>query len=146
MRSERFGLFVLRHDETTPWRIVPREFGSRLEPTVRGLDSGSGRHCDGGDEERGAYFPEWRGVRTKQHTYVRWISGEEELFDNLADPYQMHSLSLDAAEPDALVRLRFRASDLLSAAHDDFLPGDGYRNWYDDCRNLVRTALGPVPA
>ena len=39
-----------------------------------------------------------------------------------------------------------RLSELLAAAHDDFRPGTGYGEWYDDFRNLVRTGLGPVPA
>jgi arylsulfatase A-like enzyme len=94
----------------------------------------------------GTTWPEWRGVRTKQHTYVRWLTGAEELYDNLADPYQMENLAENGAEPEALVRLRFRLSDLLAAAHDDFRPGTDYSDWYDNCRNLVRTALGPVPA
>jgi len=29
-----------------------------------------------------------RGVRTKQYTYVRWLNGAEELYDNATDPYQ----------------------------------------------------------
>jgi len=95
---------------------------------------------------RGYDFPEWRGVRTKQHTYVRWLDGAEELFDNLADPYQMDNLAAGGAEPAALVSLRSRLSELLAVAHDAFLPGDGYRGWYDDCRNLLRTGLGPVPS
>jgi arylsulfatase A-like enzyme len=95
--------------------------------------------------ESGTSWPEWRGVRTKQYTYVRWLAGAEELYDNLADPYQMANLAENGAEPEALVRLRSRLSDLLAAAHDDFRPGTDYSDWYDDCRNLVRTALGPVP-
>jgi hypothetical protein len=87
---------------------------------------------------------EWRGVKTKQYTYCRWLSGEEELYDNLEDPYQMQNLAPDGAQPAALDRLRSRLSDLLAAAHDDFRPGTGYGEWYDDRRNLVRTALGPV--
>lgn len=50
------------------------------------------------------------------------------------------------AEPSTLARLRSRLSELLAAAHDDFRPGTGYGEWYDDRRNLVRTGLGPVPA
>lgn len=95
--------------------------------------------------ETGTTWPEWRGVRTKQYTYVRWLAGGEELYDNLADPYQMANLAEGGAEPEVLVRLRSRLSDLLAVAHDDFRPGTGYGDWYDDCRNLVRTALGPVP-
>jgi len=95
--------------------------------------------------ETGTMYPEWRGVRTKQYTYVRWLAGAEELYDNLADPYQMQNLAQGGAEPEALVRLRAQLSDLLAAADDDFRPGTGYSDWFDDCRNLVRTALGPVP-
>jgi hypothetical protein len=93
----------------------------------------------------GGVWPEWRGVRTRQYTYVRWLAGEEEIYDNLADPYQMSNLAGNGAEPEALVHLRAQLTDLLAVAHDDLLPGTGYSDWYDDCRNLIRTALGPVP-
>jgi len=93
----------------------------------------------------GTTYPEWRGVRTKQYTYFRWLAGGEELYDNLADPYQMENLAESSAEPEVLARLRSRLSDLLATAHDDFRPGPGYGEWFDDRRNLVRTALGPVP-
>jgi len=95
--------------------------------------------------QTGTMWPEWRGVRTRQHTYVRWLSGAEELYDNLEDPYQMANLAAGSAEPEALLHLRSRLSELLAVAHDDFRPGTDYGDWYDDCRNLVRTALGPVP-
>jgi arylsulfatase A-like enzyme len=95
--------------------------------------------------ETGTSWPEWRGVRTQQHTYIRWLAGAEELYDNWADPYQMTNLAQDGAEPEALVRLRTRLSELLATAHDDFRTGVEYSDWYDDCRDLVRTALGPVP-
>jgi arylsulfatase A-like enzyme len=95
--------------------------------------------------ETGTSWPEWRGVRTKQYTYVRWLSGAEELYDNVADPYQLANLAEGDARPDALAVLRSRLAELLGAAHDDFRPGTGYSDWYDDCRNLIRTALGPVP-
>ncbi len=34
---------------------------------------------------------------------------------------------------------------LMADAHDEFLPGTAYAEWFDEERNLVRTALGPVP-
>lgn len=95
--------------------------------------------------DTGTLWPEWRGVRTKQYTYVRWLAGAEELYDNLADPYQLTNLAENGAEPEALPSLRRRLSDLLAAAHDDFRAGKDYGDWYGDCRNLLRTALGPVP-
>jgi arylsulfatase A-like enzyme len=135
--------------------------GLPVPSEVDGVDlSGivTGRHRDGREEvlighyssgelsfETGTTWPEWRGVRTKQYTYVRWLAGAEELYDNLADPYQMTNLAENGAEPEALLRLRGRLVDLLATAHDDFRPGTDYTDWYDDCRNLLRTALGPVP-
>ena len=94
--------------------------------------------------QSGTEWPEWRGIKTKQFTYCRWLAGGEELYDNLVDPYQMKNLAAGGAEPDVLNRLRARLKDLLAAAHDDFRPGTGYGEWYDNRRNLVRTGLGPV--
>ena len=95
--------------------------------------------------QTGTSFPDWQGVRTKQFTYLRWLAGAEDLYDNLADPYQMKSLAADDDNPDVLAHLRSQLSDLFANAHDDVHPGTDYAHWYDDCRNLVRTALGPVP-
>jgi hypothetical protein len=83
-------------------------------------------------------------VRTERHTYVRWLTGEEELYDNLEDPYQLRNLAEGTVDTVTLARLRASLSDLLAEAHDEFLPGTAYAAWYDDERNLVRTALGPV--
>lgn len=96
--------------------------------------------------QTGTEWPEWRGIKTKQYTYWQWLAGGEELYDNLADPYQMIDLAATGAEPEALDRLRSRLQDLLAIAHDDFRPGTGYGEWYDDLRNLVATGLGPVPS
>ena len=32
----------------------------------------------------------------------------------------------------------------MPGAHDEFAAGTAYADWYDDQRNLVKTALGPV--
>ncbi|MFO1069705.1 MAG: hypothetical protein U1E14_14395, partial [Geminicoccaceae bacterium] len=43
--------------------------------------------------------PEWWGVRTLRYTYVEYINGDRELYDNQADPLQLRNLycSADAA-------------------------------------------------
>jgi len=87
-------------------------------------------------------WPELRGVRTQQYTYVKWFSGREELFDNQADPYQMKNLA--GSDHQTAARLRKRLDDLLADAHDDFLAGPAYASWYDNERNIVRTGLGPA--
>ena len=89
-------------------------------------------------------WPEWRGVRTRQHTYVRWLNGAEELYDNLEDPLQFRNLFDGRNAPAAMNRLRSRLDDLLKEAHDEFLPGTRYGEWFTPERNLIRTALGPV--
>ncbi len=95
--------------------------------------------------DSGTHFPEWRAVRTKTHTYVKWLKdAREELFDNLSDPYQMTNLAESGHDLPTLRRLRSTLKDLLAEAHDEFLPGTAYAHWYDDTRNLIRTPLGPV--
>ncbi len=99
----------------------------------------------------GAPFLEWRGVHTGRWTYFRWLrrperaEAAEELYDNEADPYQMTNLVASADHSERLDSLRNKLTVLLAKAHDDFLPGTAYADWYDADRNLIRTALGPVP-
>jgi len=95
--------------------------------------------------QTGTRWPEWRGVKTRQFTYCKWLTGGEELYDDLEDPYQMTNLAEGGKADAVLERMRGRLKDFLAAAHDDFRPGDRYGAWYDDRRNLVRTGLGPVP-
>jgi arylsulfatase A-like enzyme len=95
--------------------------------------------------DTGTNWPEWRAVRTRTHTYAKWLAeGREELYHNLDDPCQMTNLAEGQQDLPVLRRLRARLTDLLADAHDEFLPGTAYADWYDDERNLQRTALGPV--
>ncbi|MHC4671736.1 MAG: sulfatase family protein [Planctomycetota bacterium] len=94
--------------------------------------------------ETGTRWPEWRGVRTERYTYCRWLTGKEELYDSLEDPYQMRDLVKGQKDLPTLKKLRSRLKDLLADAHDEFLPGNAYSDWYDGERNLVKTSLGPV--
>lgn len=52
--------------------------------------------------------PEYQGVRTRRYTYVEYVTGEVELFDNEEDPAQLHNVAATAprellAELSALV-------------------------------------------
>ena len=89
-------------------------------------------------------WPEWRGIRTKDYTYCRWLNGPEELYDNVADPYQMRNLCDGRGEPAVLRRLRSRLKDLLHEAHDEFLSGNQYGAWLNQDRDVIRNALGPI--
>jgi arylsulfatase A-like enzyme len=134
--------------------------GIRIPQEVDGTDLSRvilGKEKDGREEvligsytshwdffQTGTRWPEWRGIKTKQYTYCKWLTGEEELYDDMEDPFQMKNLAAGTAEPPVLKRLRGRLKDFLEAAHDDFLPGTAYGGWYDERRNLLRTGLGPV--
>jgi arylsulfatase A-like enzyme len=71
-------------------------------------------------------IPEWRGVRTKTHTYVETLDGPWMLYDNVADPYQLRNL---VAEADAETTRAELATDLegwLARLRDQFLPLEAY--------------------
>jgi arylsulfatase A-like enzyme len=94
--------------------------------------------------QTGTLWPEWRGIRTGRYTYCKWLTGEEELYDDLQDPYQMNNLATGRKELPMLQRMRKTLKHLLAAAHDQFQPGTAYADWYNDDRRLLRTGLGPV--
>lgn len=96
--------------------------------------------------QTGTKWPEWRGVFTGRYTYVQWLTGEEELYDNAVDPYQMNNVVKDPGYLTTVEALRSRLKQLLSEAHDDFRPGDEYGPWFTPDRKLVKTGLGPVPS
>jgi arylsulfatase A-like enzyme len=43
--------------------------------------------------------PEFQGLRTADHTYVEYITGEKELYDNRRDPYQLQNRAAKAEAP-----------------------------------------------
>lgn len=73
---------------------------------------------------------EYRGVRTRRHTYVRDLSGPWLLFDNARDPYQMRNLVHDPAHADWRTTLDDELNRLLEKLGDEFLPAKEYlRRW-----------------
>ena len=48
--------------------------------------------------------PVFTGVRTTRHTYVRYTTGEQELYDNVPDPDQLDNLA-STADPALLTSL-----------------------------------------
>lgn len=83
-------------------------------------------------------------MKTKRHTYARWITGETELYDDLADPEQMNDLSADPDHAGVVDELEATLQSLLTEAHDAFLPGNAYVEWIDRERNIIETGAGPV--
>jgi arylsulfatase A-like enzyme len=85
---------------------------------------------------------QWRGVRSKTHTYVKYLNGRELLFDNIADPHQMENRIGDEGHRSLREAMRRRLKQLLAESHDDLLPGTHYADWYDETRTVVRTGRG----
>ncbi|MCX7011907.1 MAG: sulfatase [Candidatus Sumerlaeota bacterium] len=87
---------------------------------------------------------EWRGVRTRDAMFVRWLNGKEELFDLRADPLEMNNLA-ERDEGRALrARMEARLNDLMARRGDELVPCDHYRSWLDSQRRVVRNAFGPL--
>ena len=74
-----------------------------------------------------------------------WLDGEEELYNNVNDPFQMENLAENDKDPVQLEAMRRKLEVLLKEAHDEFLPGTEYAAWFDpETRDVIRTALGSV--
>ena len=69
---------------------------------------------------------EYRGVRSRQYTYVRALDGPWLLFDNRNDPYQMDNLIGRPSHRAVQERLEARLRHWLAAMGDEFLPGTEY--------------------
>eukprot|EP00603_Paraphysomonas_imperforata_P003352 CAMPEP_0114421732 /NCGR_PEP_ID=MMETSP0103-20121206/5236_1 /TAXON_ID=37642 ORGANISM="Paraphysomonas imperforata, Strain PA2" /NCGR_SAMPLE_ID=MMETSP0103 /ASSEMBLY_ACC=CAM_ASM_000201 /LENGTH=448 /DNA_ID=CAMNT_0001590275 /DNA_START=74 /DNA_END=1417 /DNA_ORIENTATION=- len=69
---------------------------------------------------------EYRGIRTRQYTYVRSLHSAWLLYDNTKDPHQMNNL-VDAHDyADVQRLLETQLQEKLKALNDDFLPGLEY--------------------
>lgn len=69
---------------------------------------------------------EARGLRTERFTYVEDLDGPWLLYDNEADPHQLHNLAGDPAAAQVQDELAGRLHRRLDALGDAFLPGERY--------------------
>jgi len=85
---------------------------------------------------------EWRALRDKRYTYAIYrVDGLELLFDNLADPWQMHDLSHDSAHVAVRDRFRQMLAGRMAELNDTFEACTWYRDhWTDGNRNILRSA------
>ena len=74
---------------------------------------------------------EYRGVRTRRHTYVRDLGGPWLLFDNQADPCQLHNLCNDPAAAGLQAKLECLLSRELANTRDAFEPAEHYIAQWD---------------
>ena len=88
--------------------------GRSLVPLLRSASAAPDWRTDFLIEEWGRLFtsvPTWAGVRAEQWTYLD-SGGEEELYDLVADPYEMQSRAADPAAADVLDSMRARLMTL----------------------------------
>jgi arylsulfatase A-like enzyme len=87
---------------------------------------------------------EWRGVRTKTHSYDRWLDGRVEMFDLASDPLQMTNLADDPSHADVRTKLENQLAALQARRGDALVPCTDWKHWQDDQRRVVRNAFGPL--
>ena len=69
-------------------------------------------------------LPAFRGVRSKQYTYVVGAKGDWLLFDDKKDPYQLHNLVDDPAYADVKKELAKELKEWLAKAEDPYIPAE----------------------
>ncbi len=108
-------------------KVPPHCVGKDISAVMHGQDQKSQEsvflmhiakeNASGGVENRARLF---RGVRTQTHTYALGEDGRWCLYDNVADPYQMHNLIDDPKQEPLLQSLDAMLRQWLNKARDPF--------------------------
>jgi arylsulfatase A-like enzyme len=85
---------------------------------------------------------EWRGVRTQQYTYAKWLSGKVELYDLYEDPLQMHNLAGQTGAVESQLDAMLQAHQ--QQRQDKLVACTDWKHWLDEQRRVVRNAHGPL--
>ena len=129
-----------KHRKASPRSLAPFVTtglaGVALPQTLEGDDLSALVTGSGPGPDRAALFmsvspfipklQEYRGIRTKRHSFVRNLAGAWLLFDNQADPYQMHNLAEDPASAESRRDLDAMLDVALKRAGDEFRPRQFY--------------------
>ncbi len=84
---------------------------------------------------------EWRALRSKRYTYAVYrVDGQELLFDNQEDPYQMRNLVDDPAHTAVLAEFRELLRARMAAINDTFEACTWYRDHWTRDRIILRSA------
>ena len=87
---------------------------------------------------------EWRGIRTKQYAYARWLNGLTELFDLESDPLEMNNLAESPTHSGLREEMESHLARLQTKRGDALHPCEHYRTWLDSQRRVIRNAFGPL--
>ena len=85
---------------------------------------------------------EWRGVRTRTHTYAEWLNGKVELYDLQTDPLQMHNLAGSGSDAEKQMQQRLREHQ--AKRQDELVNCTDWKHWLDNQRRVVRNAFGEL--
>jgi len=87
---------------------------------------------------------EWRGVRTREYNYCRWLDGRTELYDLAQDPLEMHNLAGHTGHTALEKRMESLLRKLQAKRGDALVPCTQWSDWFDSQRRVVRNAFGPL--
>jgi len=76
-------------------------------------------------------YPEWRGVRSRTHTYVETRKGPLELYDNRSDPFQLENLANRGSHTAIQARLAGELKRWLTRTGDRFEERQAYWRRYN---------------
>jgi arylsulfatase A-like enzyme len=88
---------------------------------------------------------EYRGVRTRTHTYVRDLKGPWLLYDNVADPYQLNNLVGNPKATKLQADLEAVLARKLRETNDEFRDGQYYMDLWSytwDGKDAQKPAAG----
>ncbi len=87
---------------------------------------------------------EWRGVRTPEHSYARWLNGKTELYDLAGDPLQQRNLAGDPGRRALEQEMADRLHALQALRADALVPCTEWKCWLDNQRRVIRNGFGPL--
>ncbi len=87
---------------------------------------------------------EWRGVRSRTHTFARRLDGRTELYDLIEDPWQMTNLAGDAARAGVQRELEDALAMHQARRGDELVACTAWKHWLDNERRVVRNAFGEL--
>jgi N-acetylglucosamine-6-sulfatase len=76
-------------------------------------------------KKSGGGTPSYQAVRTRQHLYVEYATGERELYDLQADPYQLRNF-YGSADPALIAQLQSRLRELRDCSRDSCRDAEGF--------------------
>lgn len=90
---------------------------------------------------------EWRGIRTQEWNYYRFRANKKRrgLFNIKQDPHMLNNLSGKPEFAEIEAELEARMLTEMAALGDDLVPASDYKGWFDDKRQVIGNARGPLP-